>query len=89
MKKKYLSLSMEDKTINIKDNEIEQEENGPIAIQIPFDPNKIKVSSQPHTIGEILDRIRYDEIKLDTEIENESSEKRTNNAHNNVSNNPL
>jgi hypothetical protein len=62
---------MEDKTINIKDNEIEQEENGPIAIQIPFDPNKIKVSSQPHTIGEILDRIRYDEIKLDTEFQRE------------------
>ncbi|MCU0438982.1 MAG: DUF262 domain-containing protein [Raineya sp.] len=38
-------------------------------IEAPFDPNLIQVSSQPLTIGDIIDRLEHNEIKLDTEFQ--------------------
>lgn len=50
--------------------EIELEEgNERVSIQIPFDPNDIKVKTQPLTLGDLVDRLDYEEIKMDTEFQ--------------------
>lgn len=53
----------------IENEDIENEDNEGIEIKVPFDPNLVKVTSQPLTLGDIIDRIEHDEIKLDTEFQ--------------------
>jgi hypothetical protein len=38
-------------------------------ISVPFDPHAIKILTTPMTLGDLLDRIEHDEIKLDTEFQ--------------------
>ena len=49
--------------------EIELEKNDSVVIDVPFNPNDIKVSTQPLTLGDLIDRLEHDEIKLDTEFQ--------------------
>ncbi|MDR3188016.1 MAG: DUF262 domain-containing protein [Prevotellaceae bacterium] len=65
-------------TINAKDKEvdtgididIEQElKDENIVIDNPFNPNDIKVSTQPLTLGDLIERLEYKEIKLNSEFQ--------------------
>jgi hypothetical protein len=47
---------------------IEEENQGVQSIE-PFDPNLIKIRIQPYTIGQIIDSLLHDEIKIDTEFQ--------------------
>jgi hypothetical protein len=49
---------------------IEQElKDESIVIEDPFDPNEIKVSTQPLTLGDLIERLEYKEIKLNSEFQ--------------------
>jgi hypothetical protein len=51
-------------------DDIEQElENEAVVIENPFDPNKIKVSTQPLTLGDLIERLEYKEMKLNSEFQ--------------------
>ena len=53
------------------DNEesVELENNEDIVIDVPFNPNDIKVQTQPLTLGDIIERLEYKEIKLYSEFQ--------------------
>jgi len=54
----------------IENNAIEQEANDEsIIIEVPFNPNEIKVSTQPLTLGDLIERLNYKEIKLNSEFQ--------------------
>ncbi|MDX2283340.1 MAG: DUF262 domain-containing protein [Bacteroidia bacterium] len=38
-------------------------------ISVPFDPNAIRIATTPLNLGDILERVEHDEIKLDTEFQ--------------------
>jgi hypothetical protein len=40
-----------------------------IVIENPFNPNDIKVSTQPLTLGDLIERLEYKEIKLNNEFQ--------------------
>lgn len=50
-------------------NDIEEEDNKDVAIKVPFNPNDIKVSIRPYTLGQILDDLDDDIIKLNTDFQ--------------------
>jgi len=49
--------------------EVEAENNEDVVIEVPFNPNDIKVQTQPLTLGDILERLEYKEIKLYSEFQ--------------------
>ena len=49
--------------------DIEPEENEEMEIEIPFNPNDIKVRTQHLNIGDLVDRLEHNEIKMDTEFQ--------------------
>lgn len=49
--------------------EIEPEGNENLDIKVPFDPNLIKVSTKPMTLGEIIDMLQHGEVNLFTEYQ--------------------
>jgi hypothetical protein len=49
--------------------EVEEEDNSNIVIETPFNPNEIKVSTRPHTIGQLIDRLEHNEINLNTDFQ--------------------
>lgn len=59
-------MTEESKDENI---EIEEEHNEDIAIQIPFDPNDIRVKTQPLSLGQLVEMLEHKEIKLYTEFQ--------------------
>jgi len=55
--------------INDKDD-IESEENDDsIVIEVPFNPADIKVSTQPLTLGDLIERLEYKEITLHSDFQ--------------------
>lgn len=48
---------------------VEAENNEDIVIDVPFNPNDIKVQTQPLTLGDIIERLEYKEIKLYSEFQ--------------------
>jgi hypothetical protein len=61
----------EEQNIQGIDNEeiVETENNEDVVIDVPFNPNDIKVQTQPLTLGDILERLEYKEIKLYSEFQ--------------------
>jgi len=56
--------------INQSVEEVEQEHNEDIIITAPFDPNQdIVISTPPLNMGDIIDRLEHNEIKIDTEFQ--------------------
>jgi hypothetical protein len=49
--------------------EVESEQNEEVVIEVPFNPNDIKVKTQPLTLGDIIERLEYKEIKLYSEFQ--------------------
>jgi hypothetical protein len=49
--------------------EIEKEENENVNIKFPFNPNDVKITNQPLTLGQLVDMLENKEIKLDTEFQ--------------------
>lgn len=65
-------LYEDNKTLNKKkenDKDIEIEDQGQIIISEPFNPKDINIKTVPYTIGQIIDRLTYNEIELDTEFQ--------------------
>jgi len=59
---------MED-NINIEDT-IEPEENDEnVVIEVPFNPTDIKVSTQPLTLGDLIERLEWKEITLHSDFQ--------------------
>lgn len=61
---------MED--IDNKTSEIEHEDQGNTQIDVPFDPNEIKIRRDPFTLGELIDKIEYNEIIFGTSFQRKS-----------------
>lgn len=61
---------MED--IDNKTSEIEHEDQGNTQIDVPFDPNEIKIRRDPFTLGELIDKIEYNEIIFSTSFQRKS-----------------
>ncbi|GHA38369.1 hypothetical protein GCM10007103_19690 [Salinimicrobium marinum] len=54
-----------DHAIKTKDDiEITNEEN--VSIEVPFDPNLIKIRNHPFTLGALIDRIEHNELNFQT-----------------------
>ena len=49
--------------------DIEPENNENLEIKIPFDPNLIKISTKPMTLGQIIDMIQNNKVNLFTEYQ--------------------
>lgn len=60
---------MEENIQTNNESTIEEEENQGIQSIEPFDPNDIKIRIQPYTIGQIIDSLIHNEIKIDTEFQ--------------------
>ncbi len=64
---------MEDNQLNIllsdENIEVEAENNEFVTINVPFNPNDIKVRTQPLNLGDLIDMLQHDEVKLDTEFQ--------------------
>lgn len=53
-------------------NSVETEVIGNAPITVPFDPNLIKIRRDPFTLGELIDKIEYDEINFKTSFQRKS-----------------
>jgi hypothetical protein len=61
---------MKDDNINSCADSVEPEApNEGVVINVPFDPNKIKIAMPPLNVGNLLEQLEYGEIKLDTEFQ--------------------
>lgn len=49
-----------------EENQVEDESVGNEPITIPFDPNLIRIRRDPFTLGELIDKIQYDEVNFKT-----------------------
>jgi hypothetical protein len=58
-------LNKEEQEIDIEQESIDES----IVIENPFNPNEIKVSTQPLTLGDLIERLEYKEIKLNSEFQ--------------------
>ena len=58
-------------TNSIIDNDIieQEKDNDNVAIDMPFDPNQIRVVSPSINVGDIIDMLENGEIMLDTEFQ--------------------
>lgn len=45
---------------------IEREEQGTTGITTPFNPNMIKIRRDPFTLGQLIDKMQYNEVRFDT-----------------------
>ena len=70
MSKKTMEEIKDHNILDIDEEEIvESDNNEDVVIEIPFNPNDIKVQTQPLTLGDILERLEYKEIKLYSEFQ--------------------
>ena len=54
------------------ENTIEQEQEGANQIIVPFDPNLIRIKRDPFTLGELIDKIEYNEVNFETSFQRKS-----------------
>lgn len=54
---------------NLIENQIEDENNNEVIIDVPFNPNDIKVTTQPLTLGDLVDRLEHEEICLNSDFQ--------------------
>lgn len=59
----------QDEELKKEVKDIETEDNEEMDIEIPFNPNDIKVRTQHLNIGDLVDRLEHNEIKMDTEFQ--------------------
>lgn len=57
---------------SIEENQIEKEDEGNVAITMPFNPNMIKIRRDPFTISELVDKMEHGEIRFDTPFQRKS-----------------
>ncbi|KAB2841374.1 MAG: DUF262 domain-containing protein, partial [Melioribacteraceae bacterium] len=59
---------MKQKTIdyNLEENSIEETDESKVPIKVPFDPNLIRIRRDPFTLGELIDKIQYNEVNFFT-----------------------
>lgn len=55
-----------------EENQVEEEIVGNEPITIPFDPNLIRIRRDPFTLGELIDKIEYDEVNFETSFQRKS-----------------
>lgn len=56
---------MNEKIITSNDSDIEKEEgNEDIKIEIPFNPNEINIKIIPFTVGQLIDKLEYNEVRI-------------------------
>jgi hypothetical protein len=65
---------MEQKEIdyNLEENKIEETDESNVAIKVPFDPNLIRIRRDPFTLGQLIDKIEFDEIDFFTGFQRKS-----------------
>lgn len=55
-----------------EENQVEEEIVGNEPITIPFDPNLIRIRRDPFTLGELIDKIEYNEVNFKTSFQRKS-----------------
>lgn len=55
-----------------EENQVEEEILGNEPITIPFDLNLIRLRRDPFTLGELIDKIEYDEVNFKTSFQRNS-----------------
>ena len=55
-----------------EENQVEEEIVGNEPITIPFDPNLIRLRRDPFTLGELIDKIEYNEVSFKTSFQRKS-----------------
>jgi hypothetical protein len=46
-----------------------EENNDSVVIEVPFNPADIRVSTQPHTLGDLIERLEHGEIRLHSDFQ--------------------
>lgn len=65
-------MTMDKIDYSIEENQIEKEDEGNVAITMPFNPNMIKIRRDPFTISELVDKMEHGEIRFDTPFQRKS-----------------
>lgn len=63
---------MEQLEFQQEENQVEVEEQGNDPITVPFDPNLIRIRRDPFTLGELIDKIQYNEVNFNTAFQRKS-----------------
>ncbi len=58
------NMSLFQKETKDEADRIEEEIQGNEPISVPFDPNLIRIRRDPFTLGELIDKIEYNEVNL-------------------------
>jgi hypothetical protein len=55
-----------------EENTVEQSDETDVPIKVPFDPNLIRIRRDPFTLGQLIDKIEFDEIDFFTGFQRKS-----------------
>lgn len=66
------NMSLFQKETKDEADRIEEEIQGNEPISVPFDPNLIRIRRDPFTLGELIDKIEYNEVNFKTSFQRKS-----------------
>jgi len=64
-----MSTELQDIDYNLEENKIEESDESSVHINVPFDPNLIRIRRDPFTLGELIDKIEHHEINFITKFQ--------------------
>jgi len=64
-----MSEDLQNIDYNQEANNVEQSDESKVHIDIPFDPNLIRIRQDPFTLGQLIDKIEHDEINFITNFQ--------------------
>jgi len=64
-----MSEKLQDIDYNLDENKVEDSDESSVHINIPFDPNFIRIRRDPFTLGELIDKIEHNEINFITKFQ--------------------
>jgi len=64
-----MSTELQDIDYNLEENRIEESDESSVQINVPFDPNLIRIRRDPFTLGELIDKIEHNEINFITKFQ--------------------
>lgn len=64
-----MSKKPQDIDYNLEENKIEESDESSVQINVPFDPNLIRIRRDPFTLGELIDKIEHNEVNFITKFQ--------------------
>lgn len=64
-----MSKKRQDIDYNLEENKVEESDESSVQINVPFDPNLIRIRRDPFTLGELIDKIEHKEVNFITKFQ--------------------